>query len=126
MTTPDPIARLEAADKGSRELDLEVHKAAKLCDPSAWYSEHFDQLEWNEHHPEAPGGADEFCTAPLPHYTTNFDAALTLVRGDLWWRVEGRGKAFTAQIGKSRQFHAGAAGPALAICIAAFRAREAV
>ena len=73
------IAELERAKEGSRELDLKVHKAVGLCDPTARYISTIEGLQWFEHHPEVPGGADECIEEPLPYYTISLDDALTLV-----------------------------------------------
>jgi hypothetical protein len=90
------IARLEAAAEGSRELDAAIAVAV------------------------FGGGSHDPGTAP--HFTTSLDAALTLVpegRGWLMRSVGGRGFAAISNAGEASQ----AKTPALALCIAALKAR---
>jgi hypothetical protein len=113
----DLIARLEAATEGSRELDIAVGRAA---------GEEVD-LERDQH------GRPLFRLARdawgiLPHYTTSLDAALTLVpEGHLHWYVGRWPIGYRAEICRHHQTppHIPMIGatPALALCIAALRAR---
>lgn len=72
----DLIAKLEAAEAGSRELDLEIEKALGYCDPSAWYDEKDGNLSWHEYREFGSTIAAELLAGPLHHYTTSLDAAL--------------------------------------------------
>ncbi len=72
MTPEELIAELEQAAEGSRELDIDIHKALgwELAPPEAgctW---------WNTN-------GDTF-NGDTPHYTTSLDAALTLVPDGRW------------------------------------------
>ena len=104
------IAKLEAATEGSRELDAEI---ALIIEPGHW-SSLFDAL-------------NQQC----PYYTLSIDAALTLVPEGGLWSVcdmeEGPfaqvirpipGGGFVGGLTQGR-----AATPALALSIAALRAR---
>lgn len=71
----DLLARLEAAEAGSRELDLEIEKALGYCDLFAWYDEKDGNLYWHEHHEFGSTTAAELLAGPLHHYTTSLDAA---------------------------------------------------
>ncbi len=121
----DLIARLEAAAARGREPDLEIHKAVGRCDPTARYIDTIDGLQWFEHHPEVPGGADECFEEPLPAYTTSLDAALTLVPEGRSWMIGrtlgGRHNAVVGVDGRTVTHDT----PALALCIAALKARAA-
>lgn len=117
------IARIEAAQEGSRGLDEAI--ALHL----------YPGLE-KKRIEDAIVGAEERwyylgTHARIEHYTTSIDAALTLVPDRYWWGMDcakGMSGAFIyglydhedQQIASAR-----AATPALAICAAALRAREA-
>lgn len=89
----DLIARLEAATGPDRELDAEIADAVEF-DPTCLHS---------------------------PAYTASIDAAMTLVPPDTGiWGVAKLGDQYTAHAGNPD--HEGAT-PALALCIAALRAR---
>jgi hypothetical protein len=122
-TTPKPlavdlIARLEAPPEGSRVLDQEIFHALDLC-------------------PKVSDGT--CCDYRAPDYTTSLDAALTLVPDQaadeaVFWRVGNDGEGgnpadFKAEIYVTsllvgKQFNGTAATPALALAIAALKARE--
>ena len=110
------LERLEQATEGSRELDDTIEREIVGFNP--------DRLptQW-------PMVGDD-----TPHYTTSLDAALTLV--DPEWRWDVRGvfnqqqtkrvglcRIVTGDIGNIREYEAEARTPALALCIAALRAR---
>lgn len=137
----DIIKQLEDATEGSRELDIAVHIDAGLCDPSAKYNSLNDNFDWIEYHPEVPGGASELGVDELPHYTTSIDAALTLVPSNLSCVLSVKfnfGKRHKAEAdllvwthddpeGLPARFQPPwikAATPALAICVAATKARQ--
>ena len=99
------IARLEAATEGSRELHAETAG-----------------LRWNSvgfyYH---QNGVDH----TGPNYTTSLDAALTLVPEEFDWTLGHTNSGLTihAQVGPKIECFADT--PALALCIAALKAREA-
>ena len=109
---PDLIARLEAATGPDRELDAEI--VAYLCERDR------DAI--------IPKGcrigySDFVAAGAFPYYTESIDAALTLV-GDMLWMVNSDRIAWIiGEDGKTRGYGAGA-NPAIALCVAALRARE--
>jgi len=116
MTAPDLLTRLEKATGPDRELDEALAEIA----------------EWDpdEHHGE-----------DLPHYTASIDAALTLVPEGWQWQISTRapephaGRAYVhngelqmtgAGMARNPAYRAAettAPTPAIALCIAALRAR---
>ena len=101
MTRADLIAALEKAEGPSRELDAEIRK-------------------------HVPGDY-------LPAFTASLDAALTLVPEGLAWRVEpatpgytdwGKYRAGVTTWEKPYDLPSYGATPAIALCIAALKARE--
>ena len=133
----DLIDRLEAATEGSRELDgliwkaITEHKIDKnWCGDSAIFvADHFLN-EQNEHDVEW----DMFCWIgqfpdhKVPHYTTSIDAALTLVPQGWRYGVDAKEgeTSFAVLLRKSDWLYVEASAPlpALAICIAALKARK--
>ena len=116
----DLIASLEAATKGSRELDAEIFAAIsddrtiRLGDGAA------PGCYW-----QLSVGGRSLHTAPI--YTTSLDAALRLVpEGYDWWTVDGfadgQGCASCYKKGIGGDLYNGST-PALALCIAALKAR---
>ena len=100
MIREELIAALERAEGPSRELDAHIWKS------------------------------DGCRVAPVPRYTSSLDAALTLVpEGEAWlvgWDDENHANVFVLPSPTSRPtgYHAqGAATPAIALCIAALKAR---
>lgn len=121
----DIIKRLEAATEGSRELDARIGAVVsdyeRTRQPTSSESVepgHF----WEGKAPESLQHA--------PHYTTSIDAALTLVpegyRWRLWYHHTGYCGAdiFPDKGGILSKVH-DAPTAALALCIAALKAREA-
>jgi hypothetical protein len=113
------IATLEAATGPNREWDLAICRTALDSKPLG----------------HAAGMTDEMLLShgyfgPMPHYTASIDAALTLVSDDARWTIsvprqpDMSGKRYWASL---RSNHPGARGstPAIALCIAALRARAA-
>ncbi len=113
----DLIGRLEAATEGSHELDGAIYRYLhpKRCEQYA--DDREIRHAWT-----------------CPQWTTSLDAALTLV-GDKWWTV-GPGKTREAEplygaaiyepiVGEPQLIASGEtnANPALALCIAALKAR---
>lgn len=144
-STEGLVERLERAKEGSRELDLAIARATRddvpeigdgvfdwhegkyaSSDPGSLYQDQFNQ-------PAPPN------VWKSPHYTTSIDVALTLVPEGFWWEIRqmyapnspmrhfGNRGLFHARVGKSYGSN-GALGendnPALALCIAALKARE--
>ena len=119
------IQRLEQATEGSRELDAEIWflDAAKADGPVKEGAEDYGGIERTNWMKGSIGIWDD----QLPHYTTSVDAALTLVPDGFW--VEG-----TLSSPSYIEVHSPttcrpvgiglAATPALAICIAARKARQ--
>lgn len=120
---PSLLERLEQAVEGSRELDnaifLATHpeQGTHSEDGQWWYATHMDE----------DGGP----WAPLPHYTTSIDAALSLVPegcgGALSWEAPEIGIKESAALVDYRngsRFVGRGCTLALALCIAALRARE--
>ena len=139
------IAKLEAATEGSRELDAEIrfHVADDMnrcnfdegsyhgdCDEpgcGGWLGLHDERRSYPQRWQD-----DE----RLPRYTTSLDAALTLVpvdpKGGWYWRV-GHSSLYRGWAHLNRyhpdncdtgdETSGNAATPALALCIAALRAR---
>lgn len=101
------IERLEAATAGSRELDAEIAHAIGAFKPKPVTAR--DENFWTQ------------------HYTTSLDAALTLVPDGydyIIYRIDGE---YYAEVGPTGSFGftkcVGAPTIALAICIAALKAR---
>lgn len=105
MTLPELIAALEAATEPSREIDNEVDILAY-------------EMGWRAERIMIPD------TTPL--YTASLDAALSLMPdGAEWFRERGANGSMSMVVdGPSRWAEAGqGATPALALCIAALKAR---
>lgn len=127
MSDFDTLIRdLEGASEGSRELDLKIHKALGLIDPSARLSKGGTYGTWLEHHPEVPGGADEFIREPFPYYTASLDDALEIVP-EGWSGSVGVGanKLISLWRRKEPAINVNRKPPGLALCIAALKARSA-
>lgn len=130
MTKDELIRALEAATGPSRELDVEIErllgglpKVTGPKDPWGWHVERGQAGEfWRGE------GADgrEIKRFSVKRYTASIDAALTLVpEGCEWSRHRGANGRMTMQVdglGVVGQ-HGQAATPAIALAIAALRAR---
>ena len=124
MTTdPTLLADLAAASGPDRELDARVALCAGWKKPGhhGGYSEIVGVR---------PGGRG---FAAVPRYTASIDAALTLVPEGWGWKADcglGFGHSFTVgHVGVNKLFDrpegwGKAATPAIALCIAALKARE--
>lgn len=124
----DLIARLEAAEAGSRELDGDV-----------WYAVHEPDVEYGALHIEQTDqGPIEVLTCELgskyadcvENYTTSLDATLALASRVLpgfgWGAVQGSGERAKANVTPANADHgftATASTPALALCAAILRAK---
>lgn len=121
------IERLEQATEGSRELDGEIFRLVYPCqDPAHW---HRFQDAWAHQDHE-----DAIAYEMANFYTTSLDAALTLVPEGDEWVVSNHGQiglenlAFAGVYGAAipgSSCDTNAASPALALCIAALKARSA-
>jgi hypothetical protein len=105
---PALIARVEAATGADYDIDREIWRAV---DPDA---------------------AEEYAACETPAYTAGLDAAVALVPSGWGWSVGGwADDGFTnaiAVVSERRKFmrpQVHAATPALALCLAALRARQA-
>lgn len=123
----DLIARLEAAKEGSRELDALIFTEVFEAELRPWSpTRRVRTLWWFKRNSEQVlrYGKDSH-----PHYTTSLDAALTLVPENMRIELIGSGSAWRCEV---RHFTAyervaeyfGAPTPALALCIAALKARD--
>ncbi len=120
------IAELERATEGSRELDAKIFRAMDFC-PA--------------HHNPWPFTPDSHWGRTIPEFTTSLDAALTLSLEGWGWLVRGGdGEVFanltrggTPVMVEGHQANSDwqdnptyAPTPALALCIASLRARQAM
>ena len=132
MTLPDIIARLEKATTGDRELDSRIHLVA-IGIPgfeSSWrhsvFSENIDK--WCKH-----GEINQVAkNHGIPEYSSSIDAALALLPGESFWMIgSGLHKLASASRRAAQPWARIGDGPdtpgatsAIAICIAALKARE--
>ena len=135
MTITDLITRLEAATKGSVKLDCEIALAVGWTIFRHTVQNNYDSV-WDEWLPpgKLPGAG---IPGQMPFYTTSLDAALTLVP-DGWtvarisqtdrkgWNVELR-EGYLSSYNRVviAPYKYNAPTPALAMCAAALKAREA-
>lgn len=129
MTIDELIAKLEAATEGSRELDCDIFVATA---PSPFVSYYPDCVLAS-----LGGFAARVEIKDIPAYTTSLDAALTLVperdKSGAYWRciIERKplhsGQAWLAEVRPHAKDggYAIAYTPALALCVAAMKARTA-
>lgn len=115
MTLDELIVRLKETSAGTRDLDAAIADAV-----DGWPVA--DDPEWRI----APNGVPVHLRTIVSHYTTSLDAAMTLIPKRWSWRAgnlpSGRGFAdLGTQV--SLQCVVGAT-PALALCIAALKARR--
>ena len=129
----DLITRLEEATEGSRELDAEIHCAitpGRIVHPKGERGYTQDDLLHEARNTRlAQAQFISRSRGPSPHYTTSIDAALTLVPEGCAWGCTfacGTSKP-VASCGPWDTYPVSirnAATPALALCIAALKARE--
>jgi hypothetical protein len=114
MSLDDMISRLEAATEGSRELDRLLHNTLR--------------------DPDDPITADDVAADPrlesvIRAFTSSLDAAMTLVPEGWAWVVSKNGTATVTteatDATRYRRESGHATWPALALCIAALKARHA-
>lgn len=135
----DVIRRLEAGESG-REVDARINmllpKGVRIVSPEASIE---DLAEFIREYPARDERDGEYITsyanyAGLPRYTTSLDAAVSLVPEGWGVKAEwnmGYGTAVTVgHVGPNKLYDrpdhwATAATPALALCIAALKARRA-
>jgi len=124
------IARLEAAEAGSRELDAHVEVAARAFEAAKTGLAREHWAVWRANSSGIIGDdATQYASEPV---TTSLDAALALAErvlpGKEWMLVkstEGGETSFHALIGPDSLGRAGeAASAALALCIAILRAKQ--
>ena len=124
------IARLEVATAGSRELDIAVYEAI------GWRRKQFSKTAPTWLCP--PDDGKRIAIEPfnlLPCVTTSIDAALTLVPENWWAEIHARTDTPSCvlhefplpcrRVPSERPYVLVAATPALALCIAALKARKA-
>lgn len=118
MNTAELIAKLKAADEGSRDLDAQVCEVVH----SSLIADCQPDLEKGHGHWIHPTAGPTYAM----DYTTSIDAALQLLAPGSYWTVKDDGSAFVGHRESDHDGHtAHAATPALALCIAALLAREA-
>ena len=122
------LARLEAHPEGGRELDGDIATAINLM-----LSSDYSYADWRAYCARNPSLGNHLYD-DVPRYTTSTDAAVTLVPADHEWSLTSwsngdmisgkpRARVFT---GRFDFKWCRAATPALALCVAALRARQAV
>ena len=123
----DLLERIEAATEGSRELDKDI--ASQVHPGTDWDKRYTANVGWGH-----PDFNRVMRANPVPHYTTSIDAALTLVPEGWGFKADcglGYGNECTVgHVGENKMYDqpdgwAKAATPALALCAASLRAREA-
>lgn len=131
------IVKLEAATEGSRELDGDIAEVVQPTSLQKMQAAHLNTLKRREDKKSyMPVDRGEWCrdspthaSWKAPHYTTSIDAAekLVPVRLGYMWDLACYGTEGAAYFGPRdvivRQFTV-AATPALALCIAALKARS--
>lgn len=112
MTYDELIAALEKATGPDRELD---HEIAQFIYPG-------EKLQW----PEMYKASSEFwCRRNVEKYTSSIDAALTLVPEYSYAEIHTDNCAFVRINGEEEYECWNVASPAIALCIAALKARGA-
>ena len=120
MSTKTLPTRLEAATGPDRGLDAEI--AVETYGPPIA----LEHLGGNDYAYRGAKGQWLFFVGQEPTYTASFDAATSLVPEGAWWWVEAQPLAsgrYLAGCGDERV--SSGATPALALCAASLRAREA-
>lgn len=111
----DLIEKLEAATEGSRELDAEIAIASGTAPVGAFRP--CASLD------NGTFGTGAYSLWSAPHYTSSLDAALTLVLKGFGWNVNDD-CGDVAVFGETGEFRGDGRTPALALCIAALKARR--
>ena len=137
MSWVDLISRLEAAHEGDRGLDMQIAFAVQ------WRPDGAHGVSFREHEAKHDYHTAWIAHVPwhsewkVPAFTTSVDAALTLLSPEDFWQIGHDGDGpnpgdFKAMVqpGCEARWHRRAAKslhatPALALCIAALKAREA-
>ena len=138
------IADLEKAEEGSRELDARIW-ADTVCTPADFRKYTFSEGCMFEYEPDAIGDVRFWVTSPggdrqphgiypSPEFSTSIDAALTLVPEHMIWKMfnDFPGDVFWAivtdfddgEFTEHRSHACPTPTPALALCIAALKARD--
>lgn len=113
------IAKLEAATAGSRELD----RAIWLSLPA--HRIHAIREVGGHTHERWVDGEDVRWPVAQTNFTASIDCALELVPAKMMTTIDTRGLAFVGDHRQGWRDYTKAATPALALCIAALRARAA-
>ena len=121
----DLIKALEQATEGSRELDADVCKVA-FWQSHGYYGETDEHGEWFLYSHRTGGNPTP--KERLPHYTTSLDAALTLVPDGYTGHLSfgDRGACHLLDLDNEIVASQIASTPALALCLAALKARGAI
>ena len=107
------IAELEAAPEGSRKLDKAIYVALGL--------------PITNHRNLDPQMIEIHLESVAPHYTTSLDAALALIPEGSYVKITiGRDKKTWVWVECAENEAVAYGNPALALCIAALRARQAM
>jgi hypothetical protein len=122
------IARLEAATGPDRELDEGIHVVFGHCLHPFDKWQKWEIEDGNDYDSGINCGVCGKDTSfnPAPAYTSSIDAAVTLVPEDMHWEIcrADHRKGFMARVWYSVVYRADAPTPALALCIAALKARK--
>jgi hypothetical protein len=136
MTIADLIERLEKATEGSKELDRLVarHAGWHRVEPKharskrgAWISPDDFMGVYSTGAPILDGLHGTTLWADPPAFSSSIDSALTLVPEGFQWQLRSvpteEGFDYSAQVDWRPNLHQQAATPAIALCIAALKAR---
>jgi len=128
MTNPTPLSalieKIEAAEEGSRELDVDIAKHLGGAIRTSTTVGTRYQVLWLD--AEFAQGDDINELPEVPFYTTSIDAIVGLIESELpgaFWRISSRNKAVLV----SKKDHAGYARghtPALALCASFLKALQ--
>lgn len=119
------IAKLESASEGSLDLDAAIYRLV------SGFPEAPERPGWLGENAQGQHGTFE---GRARAYTTSLDAALTLVPAEHHWAIGGeteweariRPSAAVRPVGMDPGKHHYAPTPALAVCLAALKARQAL
>lgn len=133
MDLTDLISKLEAAEGPSRELDADIHEAVGLC--AHREQEYYcveDGNDVDSGYTCKRCGKDMYGrSGDVKLYTASLDAALTLVPEGWGWTIERDDLCASVSLwfdanGEDREAGATHAHPAISLCIASLRARQAL
>lgn len=120
------IADLERAGRGSRDLDADVYEAlGHLVKRTATINDYGRRGQSWRYWPISPDGSPRWLA--MRNLTTSMDDAISLVPESLGWTADHapgqRPRAYVSGLGNVEIAGGEAATPALALCIAALKAR---